>query len=35
MKKALALHIIDPDDANAWFELHTDASGFALGTVLY
>ena len=35
MKKALALYIIDPEDANAKFKLHVDASGFALGAVLY
>ena len=35
MKEAPALHIIDPEDANAKFELHTDASGFALGAILY
>ena len=35
MKEAPALNIIDPEDANTKFELHTDVSGFALGAVLY
>ena len=35
VEDAPSLHIIDPEDANARFEVHTDASGYALGAVLY
>ena len=35
VEDALSLHIIDPKEANARFEMYTDASGYVLGAVLY
>ena len=33
--EAPTLKLIDPEDSEAKFEIHTDASGFAIGAVLY
>ena len=33
--EAPVLKLIDPKDLDAKFEIHTDASGFAIGAVLY
>ena len=33
--EATTLNFIDPADSEAKFELHTDASGHAIGAVLY
>lgn len=35
LSTAPTLHIIDAVDATAKLEVHTDASGFAIGAVLY
>ena len=35
VEDAPSLHIIDPEDANARFEVYTDGSGYALGAILY
>ena len=35
LSTAPTLHIIDAADANAKLEVHTDASGYAIGAVLY
>ena len=34
-QSAPSLKLVDPEDPNSTFELHTDASGFAIGAVLY
>ena len=34
-KSAPSLKLVDPEDLNATFELHADASGFAISAVLY
>ena len=33
--EAPTLKLIDPEDSEAKFEIHTDASGYAIGAVLY
>ena len=35
LSTAPTLHIIDAADANAKLEVHTDASGYMIGAVLY